>query len=386
MDKLKSMLGLNKTTEKNSGALNLNSSTSELNNNVSHKMLGQFGKSTMVDSPFSLVEALSLLLCGLSSRTLAEVCEGFGLTQSNMKSTLSELTNLHHLLTKSKTVMLSNTVLSKKEVQLKSTYLDAVKKTAQHEYFDKSMVSTLVEKVNSLVEKNTKGMITKLLNPEDVNDDTFLILLNTIYFKSNWSTKFLGSNTWSRDFYGTTGKRQEKMMSLSEETFKYCKTSEFQMLEMLYEDLEFCFGVVLPTDKSSKPLLLNHAELTESWKNMKFEDVNVVLPKFTQETEIDLIPFFKSLGIYKLFEDMDADNMIENKKDRAYVSVIRQKAKIIVDEDGTEASAATAVVCMLESCCYREPRTIPNFVADHPFMFYIRHIRSGLLLFSGVYQ
>lgn len=228
-------------------------------------------------------------------------------------------------------------------------------------------------------------MITNLLNPGDIDNNTFFVLLNTLYFKSTWYEQFDSNSTKLKTFYGISSNRNENMMHHFEVSFKYYESPNVQVLSLPYKTPKFTFCVVLPKDKKSKPPILNSEELKAYIENMKYESVNVTLPKFTQETELDLVPFFKSLGVSKMFEDIDILNITDNTNitNKKYISVFKQKVKIIVDENGTEASAATVVSCLIESCCFNECKVI-DFVANHPFTYYIMY--DNIILFSGTYM
>lgn len=357
----------------------------KINNNISDNLMN-YGI-TSVNSPFSLVSVFIPLMLGLSGTTLEETCNALGIKQNELPKLLGDFGNFYNSLVNSKNVKLSNVMLSNENVSIKSTYLQNISSTVSHESFGKDDIPFLVQKVNSLVEKNTNGMIKNLLDDNDIAEDVFFILLNTIYFMSNWDTKFEKRRTRNLPFYGISGERQEDLMKMSEESFKYFETSEYQVLRMPYENSSFSFCVVLPKNIDGKPLLMDSTDLINNVLSAKHETVNVTLPKFTQEQEIDMIPFLQSLGVNTLFTNrMEAKNMTDS-TDPMYVSVIRQKAKIIVNEDGTEASASTAIICMMESCrLMSPPKNVYNFIANHPFTYYVIYEPLKLVLFSGTYE
>jgi serine protease inhibitor len=111
------------------------------------------------------------------------------------------------------------------------------------------------------------------------------------------------------------------------------------------------------------------------------------LPKFTQETELDLIPILKNIGINKLFVNADADDMLESKIP-SFLSILKQKAKIIVDKNGTEASAVTMGSIMFTTMRPNMSK-VYDFVENHPFKYYIVYSgpseHSSMILFEGTF-
>lgn len=339
----------------------------------------------VVFSSFSLISALSMLLVGLTDETLKQVLSS--LMIDNKNELFGKIVEVTDILNQTGCVKTSNVVMTKKNIPVMGPYLQKVQNLGEHFYFDQSEIKALASKVNSIVEKNTNGLIKNLLSPSDVTADTFLVLLNTIYFKSKWAEEFSKYNTKQKPFYRLESLEPKtvSMMRHNEEYFRYFENAEFQAISLPYEKYDFSMVIVLPIDKKKKAPVFNYERMSEVMGNMQSQCTNVELPKFEQESELDLIPFFKSNGMTQMFDYMHADEMIP-RFDKQYVSVIKQKCKIIVDEKGTEASAATVIVaCCQESCMMRqEPEKIFDFIADHPFSYHIVH-RSGLILFTGSY-
>ncbi|AYV76535.1 MAG: serpin [Terrestrivirus sp.] len=362
------------------------SNSSELyvvSNNLQEKMMlyADSKNNGVVFSSFSLISALSMLLIGLTDETLNEIMSNLSI--SDKHELFTKIVEVTNVLNQSGFVKTSNVIMTKQEIPVMETYLQEAKKLGEHFYFNQNQISALVDKVNDIVTKKTNGLIKNILLPSDVNEKTFLVLLNTIYFKSEWATKFNKYYTRSKPFYGL---RQDapstvSMMRHSEEYFKYFENDEYQAVDLPYTNNNISMVVVL--NKNKTPPVFNHEKMSDLLGNMQWCCTNVELPKFEQETELDLVPFFEQNGIKQLFKYMHADDMIP-RFDKQTVSVIKQKCKIIVHEDGTEAAAATTIAVCLESVRL-PPKKIYNFIANHPFSYHIIH-KSGLILFSGVYQ
>ena len=337
-----------------------------------------------VFSSFSLISALSMLLIGLTNETLNEITSNLSISDKN--ELFTKIVEVTDVLNKSGFVKTSNVIMTKQEIPVMETYLRKVKQLGEHFYFNQDEINTLVNKVNDMVSNNTNGLIKNMLSESDLDEKTFLVLLNTIYFKSEWSTKFDKYWTRSKPFYGLRqgAPSTVSMMRHSAEYFKYFENDEYQAVDLPYTNNNISMVVVLNNDKNKTPPVFNHEKISTLLGSMQWCCTNVELPKFEQETELDLIPFLKQNGIKQLFKYMHADDMIPRFDEQA-VSVIKQKCKIIVHEDGTEAAAATAIVGFCLQSARLPPKKIYDFVADHPFSYHIIH-KSGLILFSGVYQ
>jgi len=189
-----------------------------------------------------------------------------------------------------------------------------------------------------------------------------------------------------------------KLMTLSKR-LPYFEDSEVQMIEMPYVGNQFCMGVILPKAPTSLQSLLdgimskfvtkqnffesfNIGKINEYVKQLTTnESIEVYIPKFTHRKNIDLGSVLKKVGVTDLFSPLA--NLGEISKD-LYVSEAIHEAVVIVDEDGTEASAVT-VMMMMESCCYK-PKQPKLFRADHSFIYYIRHKPTNMILFVGDYH
>jgi serine protease inhibitor len=198
---------------------------------------------------------------------------------------------------------------------------------------------------------------------------------------NTWLNPFAKYRTRDQQFTGKTV-RDVPMMSLSEESFEYYENTEFQVISLPYTN-GTSMVVVLPKSKKNIPSF-DFKSFKSLCDDLKYECCNVQLPKFEQETELNLIPFFKQNGMTQMFDYMHADDMIP-RHDEQKITLIKQKTKIVVNEEGTEASSATVISGICVQCARFPPQKIYNFIADHSFSYHIIHY-SGLMLFSGVYQ
>ncbi|GFR24561.1 uncharacterized serpin-like protein TK1782 [Trichonephila clavata] len=239
-----------------------------------------------------------------------------------------------------------------------------------------------VTHVNDWVENKTKGMIKKLI--DRLSPLTVMVILNAVYFKGMWEHQFKKRNTLSQIFYnhGQEKKATKVDMMHLKERFGYVEKSTYQALRLPYKGKDIAMLILLPRSRTGLRELESQLaptfveDLEKEMRNMKVE---VSLPKFRVEYSKGLRETFKALGMLKAFDDSKADLTGISDCKGIYVSEIYHKAVIEVNEEGSEASAATAVVVTLRSA----PPPVPKFTVDHPFLFTIYNTGNKLNLFTG---
>jgi serpin B len=235
--------------------------------------------------------------------------------------------------------------------------------------------------INRWVEVKTKEKIKNLLSDQDINSLTRLVLTNAIYFKGSWQTKFLPQNTLQASFHLENGKTAPTSLMSQNDKFKYLDANTFEALELPYAGDKLCMLVLLPqkgTELGKLEQMLTLENLRAWRSSMREMNVRVFLPKFKTESRFLLNDPLTALGMTDAFDENLADfSAIMGKKD-LYISKVIHKAFVDVNEEGTEAAAATAVVMLTKSF---SPE--PVFRADHPFLFAILDKQSGSVLFLG---
>jgi serpin B len=245
-------------------------------------------------------------------------------------------------------------------------------------------------RINNWIKTKTNNKIQNMLPVGVLDANTIMVLANAIYFKGTWKTKFDPKITQKRNFFvGVNDQRQIDMMygvfdaTSGENTSLACK-----VLQLPYSGDQLSMVLILPNDGQGLAQL--ERQLTfDKFKNilsgLRKQKTIIRIPKFTVETEYDLQPILKRMGMTEIFDDRVANftNMVTPKLNRqgVYVSDARHKAYIEVNEEGSLATAATTVAVSTRSFVKRPF----EFVADHPFMFLIRDNESGTILFMGKY-
>ena len=237
--------------------------------------------------------------------------------------------------------------------------------------------------INSFIEEQTNKKIKNLLPPGSLNALTRLVLTNAIYFKGTWEWEFNPKDTREMNFYVTpTNIVKPPMMYMKPDKakFNYADLGELQILELPYKGNKISMLILLPTENLSIIESSLTPEKLEEWKNQMRETKldAIYIPKFEFETKYTLNENLKALGMPTAFEPGKADFSGMTNERNLFISSVIHQAYVKVDEKGTEAAAATAVVI---STGVHIPRNI--FRADHPFIFIIQEKETGNILFLG---
>jgi serpin B len=236
--------------------------------------------------------------------------------------------------------------------------------------------------INTWVEDKTKDKIKNLIPPGVLNPMTRLVLTNAIYFKGTWVLEFDPDDTRDSDFRVTPEKTvKAEMMALTgdDAEFRYAETDDVQVLELPYEGEELSMLVILPkADDLAKVEEDLSLETLNRWRGSMYkQQVNVYIPKFKLETKYMMAESLKEMGMPTAFSAAADFSGMDGSR-YLFISQVIHQAYVDVNEEGTEAAAATAVVMERLSI---SPTTV--FRADHPFIFIIQERESGNILFMG---
>jgi serpin B len=239
--------------------------------------------------------------------------------------------------------------------------------------------------INSWVEEKTRDRIKDLIAKGAIGPMMRLILTNAIYFKAAWDNRFSDHATQDMPFHVSGSSQVPVSMMVQKEGFRYMEADSFQALEMPYKANELSMIVFLPKTVDGLVDLEKtlSSEKLEGWMAaLRREEVKVYFPRLKITSSFSLSTILKALGMMDAFSQTSADFSGMTTTERIFISDVIHKAFVAVDEDGTTAAAATAV--MLEATAMPMPKPNPKvFKADHPFLFCIRHNSSGKILFIG---
>jgi serine protease inhibitor len=242
--------------------------------------------------------------------------------------------------------------------------------------------------INAWAEEKTNEKITNLIPEGVINPLTRLVITNAIYFKGTWVKQFDEEKTYETDFTTASGaKVPVRMMQRTDEDaiFGYAETDTLQALRMPYEHesgKELSMMVLLPKqgDLHAVETALDAAMLKGLGDSMELQEVKVYFPRFKCETQYSLSDTLRAMGMPTAFSGGAADFSGMDGTKNLFISDVVHKAYVEVNEEGTEAAAATAVVMELSAI---EEEPVPVFRADHPFIFLIQDDDTGNILFIG---
>jgi serpin B len=341
-------------------------------------------------SPESISTALAMAYAGARGGTASEMAKTLHFTlpqpQLNpaMGALLSDLNAVHD--------GYQLTVANALWAQQGYTFLDAFLQLLKTDYGAglnqvdfKGATEAARLTINRWVEQKTQDKIKDLLQPGTLAPSTRLVLTNAIYFKGDWQTQFDKAHTRDEDFYPSQTQTKKVAFMHRESSFSYFDGGTFQLLEIPYKSKELSLVVLLPKDRSGLPALEQSltASNTQQWLSqvVQRDKVIVALPKFKSTQQFELGGTLGAMGMAQAFSGSADFSGMTGKRDFAISEVIH-KAYIDVNEEGTEAAAATAVG--FRALAMRGPvEQPPVFRADHPFIFLIRDNRSSSILFMG---
>uniref|UniRef100_A0A674PBG8 Serpin B6 n=1 Tax=Takifugu rubripes TaxID=31033 RepID=A0A674PBG8_TAKRU len=332
-------------------------------------------------SPFSISSALAMVLLGARGNTAKT--EPWFFSSDDVHVSFSQLLNELHKENAPYALSVANRLYGEQSYQFVEDFLGSTKKhyRAELESVDfRAAAETSRSNINSWVEKQTEGKIKDLLAKGIVTGDTRLVLVNAIYFKGNWDKQFKEKNS---------SKPVKMMHQSSKFPFTFIPEATCQVLELPYVGKELSMLIFLPNQMEDSTTGLEKLEKLLTYDNfmewtrpdmMDVVEVQVGLPRFKMEEKCNMKNILVSMGMVDAFDVAASDFSGMSPANDLVLSEVIHKAFVEVNEEGTEAAAATGAVMNLRSARHSE-----RFYADHPFLFFIRHNPSRNILFAGRY-
>ena len=343
-------------------------------------------------SPYSITTALGMAYEGARGQTAIEMKDVLDFIEDD-ESRWEMVRSVQSILNKDSTsyeLSTANAYWLRQNEQLKEDYKTVIESyyLAHGEQLDfRGDPDGSADTINEWVEQETNGKIKDLLTSRVITYDTYLILTNAIYFKSDWKYQFDTDATEIMRFY-TTGDDQifTDMMHMLDEDIElnYSSNDEVQLLLLPYKDEELSMYIMLPkeNDITSLESKLDKAYLDKLKEDLSPEYVDLYLPKFKFELKYNLNENLISMGMPLAFSDNADFSGIKSNSGDLKISKVIHQSFVEVNEEGTEAAAATAVIMEDNAGGPSSPEPI-EFKADHPFIFFIEHKETGQILFMG---
>lgn len=352
------------------------------------KLRGQPGN--VFFSPHSLSAALAMTYAGAQGDTAAQMRKAlrFELPDKELFAAYAELGERLNAAQKDGKVVLraAHSLWPQQKYPLSKDYLALLEKNFGAAVTPLDYVGATEKSrttINAWVEDKTAKKISDLISKGVLTDMTRLVLVNAIYFKGDWEKKFNKAATRDAAFHMAADKEVSVPMMNGEIEAGYADMEQVQVLWLPYASKGLGMSVILPKEKDG--LAAVEAALTtqklREWTQPlpKTQKIRVALPKFKTTGQFRLDETLKSLGMVDAFDEKKADFSGMDGQKWLYVGAVLHKAFVDVNEEGSEAAAATAVVMTMKSA----PMRLPTFRADHPFIFMIRDETSGAILFMG---
>jgi serine protease inhibitor len=339
-----------------------------------------------VFSPLSVGVAMGLVHLGARTVTEDELTRFFG-----MKYTLEDLIKLHTYFNGNTTKMTNVLFVNKLLPLISPEYIQQIQPVALCRSEDFSKSKEICDIINNHITANTNGLIKDVMNPSMVTPNVAAFLVNTVYFKCMWTEPFEKELTepkakFTSDLDGSAN-LTVPMMNRTDK-FRYYSSFNYHMVEIPYKGDDFVMGIVLIKGFAfGSNHNIRHSALQnlhENIQNLRPTLIQLSLPKFTQRKNVGLVSEFQKHGVITLFDKKAAD--LSGISLSVYISSIIHEAVVIVDEEGTEAAAVTVMTFSAKSCHRPKPETPVIFRCDKSFLYYIRHVESGTLLFVGDYH
>ncbi|XP_075826062.1 serpin B6-like isoform X1 [Microtus pennsylvanicus] len=354
------------------------------------KILGEDSSKNVFFSPMSISSCLAMVFMGAKGNTASQMAQALSLDKCSGNGGGEVHQGFQSLLTEvNKTgtqclLKTANRLFGEKTLDILASFKDSCRKfyEAEMEELDfKGDTEQSRQHINTWVAKKTEDKITELLSPGTVNSDTLLVLVNAIYFKGNWEKQFDKEDTQEMPFKVTMNEEKPVQMMFKKSSFKMTYVEEISTAILLlpYAGNELNMIIMLPDENVELKTVekeITYEKFIE-WTRldkMDEEEVEVFLPRFKLEENYDMEDFLCKLGMTDAFEDRADFSGISSKQGLSLSKVVH-KSFVEVNEEGTEAAAATSSVvykCMP-----------PYFCADHPFLFFIQHCKTRGIVFCG---
>jgi serine protease inhibitor len=363
------------------------SKTVEASNRFALDLYGRFNASSdnLLFSPYSISTALSMVYEGARGTTAEEMENVFHFNNDTAKR-LEENSELYDALNSVGDVELdtANALWLQQGYPFIEEYVTRLTEYYHGEAKEQNFAGNPEEarlEINKWVEDQTNQKIKDLFPEGSLNPDVRLVLTNAIYFKGDWLHQFNPNNTERQPFYvSDTQIATVDMMALRRESFNYAEAEGVQLLELPYKNSGLSMVLLLPVNQTLTELEsgLDYDTLMGWISSLKEDKVNVYLPRFSYETKCFMKDILSEMGMPTAFTPGEANLTGINPDGDLFISKVIHQAFIDVNEEGTEAAAATGVVVELYAMLH-----MYEFRADHPFIYMIMDKETGSILFMG---
>jgi serpin B len=360
----------------------------ENNNAFALKFFMQWQKQAdknIVVSPFTISAALGLAYPGACNATVTQMKTALHFLKDPDQQNQESNTVFTSITAPGSPMVIANTIWMQKGFKIEQGFLDGNAKYGSSVFrqvdFAGAADATRME-INASIGKQTRNKIIDLLPAGSINSQSRLVLTNAIYFKDTWATGFDPKETKDQDFFLSPGKPvKAKFMRLQNVTLNFFEDDVVSIVELPYKNARFSMLIFLPKGDVTMFEKSFTANTYRSWNLDRGKFRSVQLPRFKIDHEVQPADILRQFGMTDAFQEGKADFTGISKEVRLFINGIFHKAFIEVNEEGTEAAAATAVVVQTESVA--ELQKEMEFIANSPFFFVLRDRVTNSILFIG---
>ncbi|XP_067253598.1 leukocyte elastase inhibitor-like isoform X6 [Chanodichthys erythropterus] len=369
----------------------LSSANTQFSLNLFKKISGGNASGNVFYSPVSISSALAMVSLGARGNTAAQMFKVPGpKTEDQIHSSFNKFMSEMNKPGVPYVLNVANRLYGEQSYQFVEKFLNDAKRYYEAglekvDFKTKSEAARVT--INKWVEKKTQGEIKDLVPQGAVNAMTRLVLVNAIYFKGNWEKKFPKEATRDAQFKINQNRTKPVKMMHQKDQFPLAFIPEMncQVLELPYVGKNLSMLIILPNEMEDDTTglqklekALTYEKLMEWTKpsNMRQQEVRVSLPRFKMEEKYDMKSLLISMGMEDVFDTQKVNLSGMSSNNDLVLTKVIHKAFVEVNEEGTEAAAATGAIVAVRSLG-------PMFNADHPFLFFIRHNPSNAILFYG---
>lgn len=333
-------------------------------------------------SPASIMLALAMIYNGADCTTKTQMQDVLELKKMNIEELNLAAGALMARLEGADTtvkVVIANSVWAKRDFPFKETFIEITRQAYNADIFPLATA----QEINNWVSEKTAGKIAKIV--EKINRRDIMYLINAIYFKGSWASKFQEDATREQDFTLLSGQTIRHPLMKQSGNFSYWEDNTLQAIKLPYGNGEFTMMVFLPRKEFDFGQLLDTLTIDywqRKWRNSGERYGTIALPRFTIEYDITLNDALQTLGMIAAFSKFDANFSKlwhKNPDINAYVEQVRHKTFVKVNEEGTEAAAVTSIGLVVDSL----PPPPFEMIVDRPFVCAIVEESTGLILFVG---
>jgi len=343
-------------------------------------------------SPMSIAMALAMTYNGARNETeqaMAQTLNVPGMSREQFNQLNSAVLESLAGADPSVVLTIANSLWARADIPFVPAFMAAVRAAYRAELANVDFLAPgTCARINQWVEAATRNRIKDLVKQQDMTDDTLLILINAIYFKGKWEKTFDREATQDLPFTCGDGTVRQHPLMQQSGTYQYYHDDTVQIVRLPYGKGRLSMRVILPARGSSVAAVL--AKLDEAqwraWEDaLASKEGTIKLPRFTMEYEAELSEALSALGMGIAFDRNRADfSGMASIRERICISAVRHKSFVEVNEEGTEAAAATGVVMMRVTAAMPMERFM--MVCDRPFVFAICDDDTGMVLFLGSVQ